>query len=82
MAERVVIVPYDPTGDFRVDSMSGLATIRDNEFDMVVSNYVLMDTPDLDGAMKALCRGRSGLGSRKEGSLRLRARARTVKART
>ena len=37
--------------DFRVDSCSELRTIADEHFDMVVSNYVLMDTPDLGGAM-------------------------------
>ena len=57
-SERMIAIARatDPTGDVRVDSLSGLVTITDGEFDMVVSNYVLMDTPDLEGAMMALHR--------------------------
>ena len=42
--------------DFRVDSCSELHTIPDSHFDLLVANYVLMDTPDLQGAMKAFNR--------------------------
>jgi SAM-dependent methyltransferase len=45
-----------PHLDFRVDSCSELATIPDESIDLVVANYVLMDTPDLDGAMLAFNR--------------------------
>ena len=57
-SERMIAIARatDPTGDFRVDSVSALETIADEEFDMIVSNYVLMDTPDLEGVVKALHR--------------------------
>jgi 2-polyprenyl-3-methyl-5-hydroxy-6-metoxy-1,4-benzoquinol methylase len=42
--------------DFRVDSCSGLRTIGDAEFDLVIANYLLMDTPDLEGTMHTLSR--------------------------
>lgn len=45
-----------PTLDFRVDSLSALRTLDDHEFDAIVSNYVLMDAPDLEGAMRAFAR--------------------------
>jgi SAM-dependent methyltransferase len=45
-----------PEIDFRVDSCSELATAADKQFDLLVSNYVLMDTPDLYGAMAAFYR--------------------------
>src|SRR5204863_9380600 len=38
------------------DSCSGLQSIDDEEFDLVVANYVLMDTPDLEGAVRAFHR--------------------------
>lgn len=38
---------------FRVDSVSELSTIGDGEVDVVVSNYVLMDTPELEEATRA-----------------------------
>ncbi len=49
-SERMIAIAgaADPTGDFRVDSVSELSTLKDDEFDMVVANYVLMDTPDLE----------------------------------
>ena len=57
-AERMIAIARrnDPTGDFRVDSCSDLATVSDADFDLVVSNYMLMDTPDLHGTMKAFHR--------------------------
>ena len=45
-----------PTLDFRVDSCSELSTVDDKEFDVVVANYLLMVTPDLDGTMIAFNR--------------------------
>lgn len=45
-----------PGIDFRVDSASELATVGDAGFDLVVSNYVLMDVPDLEGAARAFAR--------------------------
>lgn len=45
-----------PALDFRVDSCTELATIPDASCDLVISNYVLMDTPDLDDAVLAFHR--------------------------
>ena len=42
--------------DFRVDSCSELKTVGDASVDMVIANYVLMDTPDLEGTMRAFVR--------------------------
>ncbi len=41
---------------FHMDSVSELRTLGDGRFDLVVANYVLMDTPDLPGAMRAFHR--------------------------
>lgn len=46
----------NPKIDFRVDSCSTLLSISDQEFDMLISNYVLMDTPDLWSTMTAFSR--------------------------
>jgi ubiquinone/menaquinone biosynthesis C-methylase UbiE len=45
-----------PDLDFRVDSCSALTTVTDEHFDLVIANYVLMDTPDLHGTMAAFHR--------------------------
>jgi ubiquinone/menaquinone biosynthesis C-methylase UbiE len=45
-----------PEIDFRVESCSDLASIGDESIDVIVSNYVLMDTPDLEGTMSAFRR--------------------------
>jgi ubiquinone/menaquinone biosynthesis C-methylase UbiE len=45
-----------PDIEFRVDSCSELRTAGDAQFDIVIANYVLMDTPDLEGAMRAFHR--------------------------
>lgn len=37
--------------DFRIDSTSSLETIQDESIDIVISNYVLMDLPDLENAL-------------------------------
>jgi SAM-dependent methyltransferase len=47
---------------FRVDSVSELATIPDLAMDLVVSNYVLMDAPDLEGALRSFHRVLRGGG--------------------
>ena len=46
----------NPDMDFRVDSCSELVTIDDEHFDLVIANYVLMDTPDLRATMEAFNR--------------------------
>jgi len=45
-----------PDIDFRVDSVSELGTVADAQFDLIVSNYVLMDLPDLDSALANFAR--------------------------
>lgn len=45
-----------PDLDFRVDSCSELRTLANASIELVVSNYVLMDTPDLPGTTAALYR--------------------------
>jgi SAM-dependent methyltransferase len=37
--------------DFRVDSCETLSTLKDNSVDLIISNYVLMDLPNLDAAV-------------------------------
>ena len=46
----------NPGIDFRVDSCSELASIADVQVDLVLANYVLMDTPDLRATMQAFHR--------------------------
>jgi ubiquinone/menaquinone biosynthesis C-methylase UbiE len=57
-SERMVGIALEtqPGIDFRVDSCSELRSVNDEEFDVIVSNYVLMDTPDLQGTMHAFNR--------------------------
>jgi SAM-dependent methyltransferase len=45
-----------PEMDFRVDSCTELRNLQDEHFDLVIANYVLMDTPDLRGTMRAFHR--------------------------
>lgn len=45
-----------PECDFRVDSCSDLGSIDDGSIDVVVSNYVLMDTPELEETVTAFHR--------------------------
>ena len=64
ISERMIEIARHnyPDIDFRVDSCHELRSIADGEFDMVIANYVLMDTPDLAGKMKAFSRVlRSGI---------------------
>lgn len=55
--EMVAIARSDATEcDFRVDSIDRLDTLADETVDAVVSNYVLMDLPDMEGAIRSLYR--------------------------
>jgi ubiquinone/menaquinone biosynthesis C-methylase UbiE len=45
-----------PQISFQVDSCSELKTVDDGSVDLVIANYVLMDTPDLTRAIKAFNR--------------------------
>lgn len=45
-----------PHLEFQLDSCTTLATLPDAHFDLIVSNYVLMDTPDLDETVRAFSR--------------------------
>src|SRR5262245_22868334 len=45
-----------PDIDFRIDSCTELASCQDGTFDLVVSNYVLMDTPELGAVMRGFAR--------------------------
>lgn len=45
-----------PELDFRVEDCTKLSTVEDGEMDLVVSNYVLMDTPNLTAAVTAMFR--------------------------
>ena len=57
-SERMIEIArtQSPDIDFRVDSCSELSTVDDELFDLVIANYVLMDTPDLRGTMEAFSR--------------------------
>ena len=57
-SERMIEIAraHNPYIDFRVDSCTQLATIDDEHFDLVIANYVLMDTPDLHGTLHAFHR--------------------------
>ena len=45
-----------PELDFRVDSVSRLETVPDATIDLIVSNYVLMDTPELEETVSSFHR--------------------------
>ncbi|MBL1218629.1 MAG: class I SAM-dependent methyltransferase [Planctomycetes bacterium] len=45
-----------PDIDFRVASCSSISGIPDGTVDLVVSNYVLMDTPDMEEALREFAR--------------------------
>ena len=57
-SERMIGIAREqyPGIEFRVDSCAALATVEDAQVDVVVANYVLMDTPDLEGAVNAFYR--------------------------
>lgn len=44
---------HAPEIDFRVDTCSTLATVQGESIDRIVSNYMLMDTPDLEASLAA-----------------------------
>ncbi len=46
----------NPQIDCRIDSCTELRTIDDGEFDLLIANYVLMDTCDLNAAVAAFHR--------------------------
>src|SRR5260370_21627010 len=58
ISERMIDIARarHPNIDFRVDSCSEIRTVRNAEFDLVIANHVLMDTPDLEGATYAFNR--------------------------
>src|SRR5262249_59037248 len=45
-----------PGIDFRVDSCTELATLEGGQFDLLIANYVLMDTPDLVATVRTFHR--------------------------
>ncbi len=56
-AEMTAIARADhPDIDFRTESVAALPSIQDDTFDSVVSNYVLMDAPDLEATVRSLYR--------------------------
>jgi len=57
-SERMIEIAraQHPDMDFRVDSCAELRTLDAEHFDLVIANYVLMDTPDLRGTMTAFHR--------------------------
>jgi len=57
-SERMIAIARarHPDLDFRVDSCSELTTIEDEHYDLLIANYVLMDTPNLRGTMAAFNR--------------------------
>lgn len=57
-SERMIEIAREksPDIDYREDSCSDLGTVDDASLDMVIANYVLMDTPDLEGTMRAFNR--------------------------
>ena len=57
-SERMIAIArgLHPEMDFRVDDCAELRTIADAHCDLIISNYVLMDTPDLRGTMQAFNR--------------------------
>jgi SAM-dependent methyltransferase len=58
LSERMIAIARAqyPDIDFRVDSCAELRTVSGAQFDLVIANYVLMDTPDLEDAMHAFSR--------------------------
>ena len=58
LSERMIEIARTnhPSIDFRVDSSTELRTVADAQFDIVIANYVLMDTPELDATMHSFRR--------------------------
>lgn len=57
-SERMIAIARDryPDLQFHVDSCTKLETIPDSSCDLVISNYVLMDVTDLEGAIRSFHR--------------------------
>lgn len=57
-SERMLAVArrLNPAIDFRMDSCAELQTCQDEEFDIIISNYVLMDVENLEGCINAFAR--------------------------
>ncbi len=57
-SERMIAIARKdyPGMEFHVDSCTSLQTVDEGEFDLLIANYVLMDTPDLQGAVNAFFR--------------------------
>jgi SAM-dependent methyltransferase len=57
-SERMIAIARRlyPELDFRVEDCAELRTIDDEHCDLVIANYVLMDTPDLRGTTRAFNR--------------------------
>jgi len=57
-SEKMIEVAREkaPSLDFRVESCTDLGSVEDGSIDVITANYVLMDTADLDGTMKAFYR--------------------------
>jgi ubiquinone/menaquinone biosynthesis C-methylase UbiE len=57
-SERMIEIARNRSSDvdFRVDFCAELQSLGDGQFDLLVSNYVLMDVRDLDAAMRAFAR--------------------------
>ena len=64
-SERMIAIARGiaPYIDFRVESVSRLASIASESIDLVVSNYVLMDTPLLHDTLQAFHRVLKPLGT-------------------
>ncbi len=58
LSDRMIAIARKnhPGLDFRVDSCSTLETVESGSFDLIVSNYVLMDTPDLESTIGSFYR--------------------------
>lgn len=58
LSERMIQIAHSQYAgiDFRIDSLSELRSLADAQFDLIVSNYVLMDLPDLDSALTNFAR--------------------------
>ena len=58
LSDRMIEIAraHHPSIDFRVDSCAELRTVGDAQIDVVIANYVLMDTPELEATMHAFHR--------------------------
>jgi ubiquinone/menaquinone biosynthesis C-methylase UbiE len=62
ISEKMIEIAWDRATknaksiDFRVDSCVRLGSLESESFDMIISNYVLMDVPDLENTIRAFNR--------------------------